>query len=132
MDDPSGEELPHVSIHAPAWGATVPCSPPQRRRMFQSTLPRGERRSIGEHVTGPALVSIHAPAWGATSGGNVSVVTVAVSIHAPAWGATDCGSVPPINFTVSIHAPAWGATQAKKHLVQLLKFQSTLPRGERR
>ena len=55
-----------VSIHAPAWGATV-CVP---------------------GVQLDFVVSIHAPAWGATvkmaSEQNQNIV----SIHAPAWGAT--------------------------------------------
>ena len=46
--DPSGYNFKHgckcVSIHAPAWGATLPCAPSTLRHPFQSTLPRGERR----------------------------------------------------------------------------------------
>ena len=52
-----------VSIHAPAWGATL------QRSNF------------------PSMVSIHAPAWGATAAG--AGRDSAVSIHAPAWGATE-------------------------------------------
>ncbi len=55
-----------VSIHAPAWGATL-----RRRR------PRPRRR-----------VSIHAPAWGATDKLGIEWLPFIVSIHAPAWGAT--------------------------------------------
>jgi hypothetical protein len=57
-----------VSIHAPAWGATV--------------LP-------GHHDDLPD-VSIHAPAWGATTDWIAHNDTIWVSIHAPAWGATAC------------------------------------------
>ena len=36
---------PFVSIHAPTWGATVPNHPLNNQRIwFQSTLPRGERQ----------------------------------------------------------------------------------------
>ena len=99
-----------VSIHAPAWGATL--------------------HYDGTHHTG--LVSIHAPAWGATSYVISILILSSVSIHAPAWGATDRATeregegefqsthphgVRPDNpYTVeadervSIHAPAWGAT----------------------
>ena len=35
-------------------------------------------------------------------------------------------------FNVSIHAPTWGATQITKDRVTDVKFQSTLPHGERR
>ena len=56
-----------VSIHAPAWGATIAA------------------RSA-THVT--QAVSIHAPAWGATRATCRAIVGSTVSIHAPAWGAT--------------------------------------------
>ena len=101
-----------VSIHAPAWGATM------------ATYMRGQG----------VPVSIHAPAWGATPGGVHDAHKVGgVSIHAPAWGATRSRSRPPAGpgvfqsthprgvrlsashnvptpNCVSIHAPAWGAT----------------------
>ena len=55
-----------VSIHAPAWGATV--SVPFEGRNYD--------------------VSIHAPAWGATISALRVLAKAIVSIHAPAWGAT--------------------------------------------
>ena len=58
--------ISHVSIHAPAWGATetgIAC-----KQIFD--------------------VSIHAPAWGATRIASVPNRHHTVSIHAPAWGAT--------------------------------------------
>ena len=39
-----------VSIHAPAWGATRECRKAQGVFEFQSTLPRGERRTFTAHV----------------------------------------------------------------------------------
>ena len=123
-----------VSIHAPAWGATrsrAGCGP--FLRGFQSTHPRGVRRSPGTassavhgfqstHPRGvrpdddlpqdrTGLVSIHAPAWGATAHGWRFSGQGKVSIHAPAWGAT-AGRLQPFDLVhVSIHAPAWGATK---------------------
>ena len=80
--------LYHVSIHAPAWGAT------QQSCAFRPRIP----------------VSIHAPAWGATPFVLYSHHLSDVSIHAPAWGATfEIGRKDKI-MSVSIHAPAWGAT----------------------
>ncbi len=78
-----------VSIHAPAWGATLfagdiffqPCA-------FQSTRPRGARRNRKIVSTLASLVSIHAPAWGATILTPYVELVGKVSIHAPAWGAT--------------------------------------------
>ena len=61
-----GRVQSHVSIHAPARGAT---------KMRSSIVMHGD-------------VSIHAPARGATDGEAVQVRFVNVSIHAPARGAT--------------------------------------------
>ena len=58
----------------------------------------------------------------------------AISIHAPAWGATRKASFfCAKKLKISIHAPAWGATLRLYRWSQRnFKFQSTLPRGERR
>ena len=83
----SGEGC-EISIHAPAWGATMQSKMVPARSRFQSTLPRGERRQkanrqadtkhfnprsrVGSdlhrsrHRTRKRRISIHAPAWGAT------------------------------------------------------------------
>ena len=55
-----------ISIHAPAWGATI--------------VPY-----LGDYVI---QISIHAPAWGATNLQPGAGPMVLISIHAPAWGAT--------------------------------------------
>ena len=55
-----------VSIHAPAWGATVGWPRRRQRRAFQFTLPRGERPLYAAFCEAADVVSIHAPAWGAT------------------------------------------------------------------
>ena len=123
----------HVSIHAPAWGATgrghgggrreggfnprtrVGCDPisthsTDTMAAFQSTHPRGVRLHHDVALRGPVEVSIHAPAWGATLDFPVLLPEFVVSIHAPAWGATgQCRS-----------RRAWAAM-----------FQSTHPRGVR-
>ena len=122
-----------VSIHAPAWGATLTyqyvagyvtkfqsthprgvrrrkSSIARKSERFQSTHPRGVRPSKGVRSKWDSLVSIHAPAWGATLPSKHWRMILLVSIHAPAWGATT-GHVPAIqDIPVSIHAPAWGAT----------------------
>ena len=61
-----GTYLKCVSIHAPAWGATLLSACHNRRQS----------------------VSIHAPAWGATKSSTKGFAGIPVSIHAPAWGAT--------------------------------------------
>ena len=128
-----------ISIHAPAWGATV----------------------YGILAAPPCTISIHAPAWGATDYSMVIQEMESISIHAPAWGATLYKLVEFVEFfqfqsthprgvrplcvssirfwggfqsthprgvrpggttgilnsiKISIHAPAWGAT-AKMHKI---------------
>ena len=144
-----------VSIHAPAWGATL-------------------FAQFRDHGAG---VSIHAPAWGATVPCAGRKLRVVVSIHAPAWGATPRPAGRPSarpgfnprtrvgcdgahgraarshagfnprtrvgcdtgfsafwpRFEVSIHAPAWGATSGISACSPSQSmFQSTHPRGVRR
>ena len=81
-----------VSIHAPAWGATV------------------------QRMDGPRLeaVSIHAPAWGATNIENAHQLLWWGSIHAPTRGAThhDVGHI--IHCHVPIHTPTRGAPCSNK------------------
>ena len=96
----------HVSIHAPAWGATRRVdnrsrleSFNPRARMgrdessmsladaeFRSTRPHGARQRRTDWLV--TYVSIHAPAWGATAHSMSDTRDEYVSIHAPAWGAT--------------------------------------------
>jgi len=82
-----------VSIHAPAWGATL----------AQSDLAESQ------------AVSIHAPAWGATLS-MIDLATPTLSFNPRARVGRDLSS----SFEhsgqgrVSIHAPAWGATRANR------------------
>ena len=55
-----------ISIHAPARGATSAIFAPLVPFQFQSTLPRGERRSGLYINVNQTTISIHAPARGAT------------------------------------------------------------------
>ena len=54
-----------------------------------------------------------------------------VSIHAPARGATKNEAIRSAFLKVSIHAPARGATDMAVEEFNLVKFQSTRPRGAR-
>ena len=150
LDMGKKEALLMVSIHAPAWGATMPLAAcyqlkrfnprtrvgcdaliclVQKSYWFQSTHPRGVR--LRWHTASVAkAVSIHAPAWGATCMSPLARLFL-VSIHAPAWGATFSRVGYSIAHIVSIHAPAWGATMPITSLVNLPVFQSTHPRGVR-
>ena len=80
-------------------------------RLFQSTLPRGER--LGCIQNGYRMYTI--------------------SIHTPTRGATKDNASIPIRDAISIHTPTRGATQVRQDSIcRSMAFQSTLPRGERR
>ena len=78
--------------------------------MFQSTLPRRERRGGDPAERYSRHVSIHAPTKGATGLVNVVLDIQGVSIHAPTKGATDPAILSAHDINVSIHAPTKGAT----------------------
>ena len=99
-----------ISIHAPAWGATLVSATPSKRPIFQSTHPRGVRQIIPSLFVHNFMISIHAPAWGATFS------TAAQNIFL---------------LQISIHAPAWGATAVRILALIGILFQSTHPRGVR-
>ena len=121
-----------ISIHAPTWGATHPCSLyPLSKAYFNPRTHVGcdfRRSPQGSHH----LISIHAPTWGATIALRGGLEMLYISIHAPTWGATAeptfCGMTKLFQSThprgvrqelqqryndarlISIHAPTWGAT----------------------
>ena len=102
--------LVNISIHAPTRGATRKVYHDQIIYKFQSTLPREERptRRI---------------CW---------AVYRNISIHAPTRGATNTRVIHSGNTQISIHAPTRGATFCFPFYISEIKFQSTLPREERR
>ena len=56
----------HISIHAPTRGATEVRRVNGQGRLFQSTLPQGERRTNFIKRVEEIYISIHAPTRGAT------------------------------------------------------------------
>ena len=142
-----------VSIHAPAWGATVEMRYDREHREVSIHAPAwGATWGICCGVW-LSVVSIHAPAWGATKfiavllilalcfnprprmGGDTGYSPTGeaggVSIHAPAWGATMTDYQTDYQTLVSIHAPAWGATGTVRYSAPSRSFQSTPPHGGR-
>ena len=144
-----------VSIHAPTRGATRPSSAIRRlQRCFNPRSHEGSDLNKVKYALYSSNVSIHAPTRGATCSNPITLHKDGVSIHAPTRGATYklfatsrifCVSIhaPTRGATervareqetgrVSIHAPTRGATSSFGHCFEfVLKFQSTLPRGER-
>ena len=55
-----------------------------------------------------------------------------ISIHAPTRGATKLENICIRKYKISIHAPTRGATLSTVIVLNILEFQSTLPREERR
>ena len=122
-----------ISIHAPARGATnqslvkayavlnfnprsregsdvLPHPLGPRIKLFQSTLPRGERLDISSWYQRFLLFQSTLP-----RGERLARITCFC-----------------FAFSISIHAPARGATGGLGAVEPCLRFQSTLPRGERR
>ena len=122
-----------ISIHAPAWGATmVPAVTGGVAPRFQSTHPRGVRLdALGAGINADNFN----PRTRVGCDINISPMPSLsqISIHAPAWGATaslpntedrhryfnprtrvGCDILKFANqfhrVDISIHAPAWGAT----------------------
>ena len=145
---PSAREVKMVSIHAPAWGATVAGYVTKKiTKKFQSTHPRGVRPESLAHDLPNKVVSIHAPAWGATS---ISAWMRAMSscfnprtrVGCDVHIGLDAGNELLFQSThprgvrraapmltscavgVSIHAPAWGATPA--HTVLIIGYEVSI------
>ena len=124
----------HVSIHAPAWGATTALSmdnssgtgfnprarmgrDPHCEGLFFSSTSFNPRARMGRDTSSFSCCfsasvfqstrphGARLERWYARCPGE------AVSIHAPAWGATALRRARPHHLRVSIHAPAWGATK---------------------
>ena len=77
---------------------------------FQSTLPQGERQLLVLYIVNQQIISIHAPTRGATE---------VIATYSP-------------DTIISIHAPTRGATDDRRDICGKIRFQSTLPQGERR
>ena len=77
---------------------------------FQSTFPRGERRSRRCGFRWQSAISIHVPAWGTTDVHHCYPTMNHISIHVPAWGTTGGLERETVPGIISIHVPAWGTT----------------------
>ena len=120
--------------------------------LFQSTLPRGERRrnSTRKKWTGYFNPRSHEGSdqnrqmqyrllknfnprshEGSDIRKPYLIIKRVISIHAPTRGATRSGRQLRRPYIISIHAPTRGATGIKEFNDNGGEFQSTLPRGER-
>ena len=143
-----------VSIHAPAWGATVVT---RKGATFSTCFnPRSRMGSDEEYhdMSATYSVSIHAPAWGATLRTAWMMCSKRFQSTLPHGERHQAPAIDPDLAAVSIHAPAWGATlqlfgpesafssfNPRSRMgsdlgdsaasLSMSKFQSTLPHGER-
>ena len=146
----------HVSIHAPAWGATFAADCRRRSRCcfnprarvgrdansersslpavaFQSTRPRGARRADDVQAPRSTAVSIHAPAWGATLanvGGAVQLVAFQSTRPRGARPTAPRAWAPTRGFQST--RPRGARQNGREEFEPTDAFQSTRPRGARR
>ena len=118
-----------ISIHAPAGGATGAQNQHQHPNPFQFTPLREGRLGIRGNVQKLKRISIHAPAGGATVGSAIDVGDGSISIHAPAGGATKRAIERFIRRKISIHAPAGGATMSMQPRICLSIYFNSRPCG---
>ena len=147
-------QLVEISIHAPAWGATRHRVHHAPARLFQSTLPHGERLATPVHHAVAMLfqstlphgerlrymddITIYAAFQSTLPHGERRRRRHPVS-RTPAdfnprsrMGSDRSGHVLDVpGLPISIHAPAWGATSMGLDIESSEGFQSTLPHGER-
>ena len=111
------DDKPHISIHAPAWGATSPAftSAPAstyfnpRSRMGSDRLLTIVKIFIG--------ISIHAPPHGERQATQANTTyNNSFQSTPPAWGATTLKSRIRGNHTISIHAPRMGSDCQSGHV----------------
>ena len=98
---------------------------------FQSALPRGERPTSSRWTSTGRYFNPRSRE-GSDDDSFVKVGVSYISIRAPARGATSCRYVSVAKLIISIRAPARGATQISFACALFDRFQSALPRGERR
>ena len=122
-----------ISIHAPAKGATKVCGDNGNNSLlFQSTLPRRERRGPADDQPENRNISIHAPAKGATLSRLFQQISSTISIHAPAKGATTLRrSEAPGTLHFNPRSREGSDDYHLKVWTGRPRFQSTLPRRER-
>ena len=119
-----------ISIHAPARGATRSSTYCLGASTFQSTLPRGERQH-NHNVPGTHADFNPRSREGSDPKSTVrSPVLLDFNPRSREGSDKECINLNHI-LNISIHAPARGATEVTAVPDDLIKFQSTLPRGER-
>ena len=100
--------------------------------LFQSTLPRGERRQSENFFPMPPLFQSTLPRGERQAPDGYQVAFVAFQSTLPRGERLYSMLDDYFDSDISIHAPTRGATRQCRGLCAEFRFQSTLPRGERR
>ena len=100
--------------------------------VFQSTLPRGERQSTLFGMPNRIINFNPRSREGSDLYFPVPVLLGGISIHAPARGATHLYGTNAVNGKFQSTLPRGERRHSRKIKVAISSFQSTLPRGERR
>ena len=120
-----------VSIHAPAWGATIIIGPFLPTLAFQFTLPHGERPPPRTCSSRPRCFNSRSR-MGSDKILFPSLAVHGVSIHAPAWGATNDDATHVNWFTGFNSRSRMGSDhRGQQEGRRRREFQFTLPHGER-
>ena len=94
--------------------------------LFQSTFPRGERQNVCRlflifcHFNPRSRVGNDAIAL-------IPPIIPPISIHVPAWGTTEPELLSIIIFLISIHVPAWGTTFSQYQVHSLYSISIHVP-----
>ena len=103
-----------------------------RGKLFQSTLPRGERPQALNVLADTKLFQSTLPRGERPTLWRWCSMLTWFQSTLPRGERPPQGQIDPAQAGVSIHAPAWGATEYSPGVLQIQGwFQSTLPRGER-
>ena len=133
MSDPRERVLYHVSIHAPARGATCGAlTPTLSASSFQSTRPRGARHVAAINSIFQALFQSTRPRGARHAIAIPSAPKRSFQSTRPRGARHRNRQLTGYCRNVSIHAPARGATRPNAGRADADRFQSTRPRGARR
>ena len=104
----------HVSIHTPAWGATIASLVFQTVYMFQSTPPRGGRQSALQMLQRVTLFQSTPPRGGRHEKTEEAEKMLQFQSTPPRGGRLPVTAIAAVSNQVSIHTPAWGATNRQQ------------------
>ena len=120
-----------VSIHAPAWGATMCRAMRRRCTRFQFTRPHGARPGSCPRQDNVQGVSIHAPAWGATAPGKKSASSSRFQFTRP-HGARHIGKhAICVSDGFQFTRPHGARRDSLRKQGEVIMFQFTRPHGAR-